>query len=249
MKKIFKFLILVFVLFLAVTTTSCSKKRENYKTIEVKTDIIGEISTAIEIEAVKNDKDLVAEGNVLIGLLKDGVLYVENNGVYPKELKAGIYEIITMPQTSDGVLSLPSIPSSETGILTFSGWYKTAEFNKGDRVSSVNQLNLASGVTELYVRYISFADACLVALVCIIIVFGMLALLWGIVSLFKFIAPKEKENSKQEENKSVVSAPQKAFTMADITDDDMMAAALVATIDYHNETHKNVKVVSIKEIK
>lgn len=248
MKKIFKVLTLSLLLLLAFTTTSCTKKRENYKAIEVKADIVGELSTSIEIEAVKNDTNLVPEGTQFIGLLKDGILYVENNKVYPKELKAGTYEVITMPKTSDEVVSLPAIPSSEKGILAFSGWYKTADFNKGDRVASINQLNLASGVTELYVRYISFGDACLVALVCIIIVFAMLALLWGIVSLFKFIAPKEKANSKQE-NKPIVSVPQKAFTMADITDDDMMAAALVATIDYHNETKKNVKVVSIKEIK
>ena len=37
--------------------------------------------------------------------------------------------------------------------------------------------------------------------------------------------------------------------MEDIKDDDMMAAALVATIDYHEETGENVRVVSIKEIK
>ncbi len=248
MKKIFKVLTLSLLLLLAFTTTSCSKKRESYKTIEVKADLVDVASTAIEIEAVKNDKELVPEDKQFIGLLKDGVLYVENNGAYPKELKAGTYEIITMPKTSDGVVSLPAIPSTEKGILAFSGWYKTADFNKGERIASTNQLNLATGVTELYVRYISFVDACLVALVCIIIVFAMLALLWGIVSVFKIIAPKEKANSKQE-NKPVVTAPQKAFTMADITDDDMMAAALVATIDYHNETKKNVKVVSIKEIK
>mgnify|MGYP003291215999 CR=1 FL=1 len=35
----------------------------------------------------------------------------------------------------------------------------------------------------------------------------------------------------------------------DIKDEEMMAAALVATIDYHNETKKDVRVVSIKEIK
>lgn len=249
MKKIFQFLTCILVLFLTITTTGCAKKREEYKTIKIEADIIGELSTAIEIEDVKKNTDLVPEGTVLIGLLKDGVLYVENNNVYPTELKAGTYEVITMPKTNDEVLSLPSIPSSEGGMFAFSGWYKTSDFSKGDRISSVNQLNLATGVTELYIRYISFGDACLVALVCIIIVFGMLALLWGIVALFKFFALKEKTGEKQEVAKPIVSAPQKAFTMADITDDDMMAAALVATIDYHNETHQNVKVVSIKEIK
>lgn len=248
MKKIVKFLTICLLLLLAFTTTSCSKKREDYKTYEVKADLSDAVSTAIEIEAVKNNKELVPEDRQFIGLLKDGVLYVENNGTYPEKLKEGTYEIITMPKTSDGVVSLPAIPSTEKGINAFAGWYKTADFQKGDRIASLNQLNLATGVTELHIRYIDFGQACLVALVCIIIVFAMLALLWGIVTLFKFIAPKAKANVKQE-NKPVVTAPQKAFTMADITDDDMMAAALVATIDYHNETKQNVKVVSIKEIK
>ena len=34
----------------------------------------------------------------------------------------------------------------------------------------------------------------------------------------------------------------------DITDDDMMVATLVATIAYRNETHENVRVVSVKQI-
>ena len=34
----------------------------------------------------------------------------------------------------------------------------------------------------------------------------------------------------------------------EIADDDMMAAVLVATIDYRNETKKDVKVVSVKQI-
>ena len=34
-----------------------------------------------------------------------------------------------------------------------------------------------------------------------------------------------------------------------ITDDDMMAAVLVATIDYRNEVKKDVRLVSVKEVK
>ena len=39
---------------------------------------------------------------------------------------------------------------------------------------------------------INFGSACLIALVCIIIVFAMLALLWGIVAASYFIFRKEK---------------------------------------------------------
>ena len=77
----------------------------------------------------------------------------------------------------------------------------------------------------------------------------MLALLWGVVALFKYIAPKE--TSKKEVAKvqnQVVNAPQKVFTIDDIVDEDMMVATLVASIEYRNETHNNVRVVSVKQI-
>lgn len=250
MKKVFRILTIALVFALVLTTTSCGKKRETYKTVQVNVDLTGELLTAAEIETVKLDKDLVPEDKVFIGLFKDGVLYFVNNDKAPAQLEKGTYEVITMskPANETETVSLPSLASTEGGINAFSGWYKTAKFGKGERIASVNQL-ATTNCTELYIRYISMGDACLVALVCIIIVFAMLALLWGIVSLFNFIAPKEKASLKQEEKQPIAIAPKKALTMADITDDDMMAAALVATIDYHNETNENVRVVSIKEIK
>ena len=96
---------------------------------------------------------------------------------------------------------------------------------------------------------INIGEAALVAIVCIIIVFGMLAFLWGVVAMFKYVVPKEKEKSANKKaSQSPVVAPQKAFTMEDIKDEDMMVAALVATIDYHNETNEDVRVVSVKQI-
>lgn len=96
----------------------------------------------------------------------------------------------------------------------------------------------------LFVRYISFADAGLVVVVCVAIVFAMLALLWGIVSLFRFIAPKAIEAKKEE--KPVVQKQQ--IKLEDIKDEDMMVAVLVASIDYHEETQQDVRVVSVKEL-
>ena len=96
---------------------------------------------------------------------------------------------------------------------------------------------------------INIAEAALVAVVCIIIVFSMLALLWGVVAMFKYVAPKEEvKPAAKKAAPAPVVAPQKAFTMEDIKDEDMMAAALVATIDYHNETKEDVRVVSVKQI-
>ena len=57
---------------------------------------------------------------------------------------------------------------------------------------------------------------------------------------------KELEKRIPEE---LEKSDKKAISLADIKDEEMMAAALVATIDYHEETKEDVRVVSIKEIK
>ena len=88
----------------------------------------------------------------------------------------------------------------------------------------------------------------LISLVCMLIVFGMLAILWGIVSLFKILPQKEeKEEVKKASNKQTINQTEK-IKMEDIKDDDMMVAAIVASIDYHNEIKKDVRVVSVKEL-
>ena len=94
---------------------------------------------------------------------------------------------------------------------------------------------------------ITIGQAALVTVVCMLIVFAMLALLWGIVALFKFIPTKK---AKAVEAAPVAAQPvaRPSLKMSDITDEDMMVAALVATIDYHEEIKEDVRVVSIKEI-
>jgi glutaconyl-CoA/methylmalonyl-CoA decarboxylase subunit delta len=52
----------------------------------------------------------------------------------------------------------------------------------------------------------------------------------------KVIAPITKEKAKQ------------AFDISQIKDEDMMVAALVASIDYYEEIKKDVRVISVKEI-
>ena len=118
--------------------------------------------------------------------------------------------------------------------LNYAGYFKA----DGTRVST----EVSDSV--LYVRYMSFADAGLVVVVCVAIVFAMLALLCGIVSLFRFIAPKAIEAKKEE--KPVVQKQQ--IKLEDIKDEDMMVAVLVASIDYHEETQQDVRVVSVKEL-
>ena len=95
---------------------------------------------------------------------------------------------------------------------------------------------------------ITVGQAALVTVVCMVIVFLMLALLWGIVALFKFIPAKKEKAKKEEAPVASQPAARPTIKMSDIKDEDMMVAALVATIDYHEEIKEDVRVVSIKEI-
>lgn len=95
---------------------------------------------------------------------------------------------------------------------------------------------------------ISFFDGLSVTAICVLIVFAMLILLALAVALFQFI--KGGDNKVEEVAAPVVSTrqPRPSLKLEDIKDDDMMAAALVATIDYYEETKQDVRVVSIKQI-
>ena len=95
---------------------------------------------------------------------------------------------------------------------------------------------------------ISFLEGLSVTATCVLIVFAMLIILALAVALFQFIKGGDKK--VEEAPTPVVSAPQPkpSIKLEDIKDDDMMAAALVATIDYYEETKQDVRVVSIKQI-
>lgn len=232
MKKLVKIFSIVALLFVTLTLTGCSSVNENYDTKEV----------LVDNYKVSEADITVKEGYTFVGLYlqseKTGTLYLTGS-----EAPKGTYEVLVVAESkvTDGVYSYPNMSADG---LTFAGWYKTENFENGTRVATNS--NISENV--LYARYITLGDAALVSLVCIIIVFAMLALLWGIVSLFKYIAPKEEAKPAVAKTAPVVSAPQKALTVEDIKDEEMMAAALVATIDYHNETGENVRVVSIKQI-
>ena len=89
----------------------------------------------------------------------------------------------------------------------------------------------------------------LFSLVAIAIVFIVLALLVVIVSLMSKINFEKKASKKEEVAAPTVAAPQKKFSVEDIKDEDMMVAALVATVDFIEETKKtDARVVSIKQI-
>lgn len=93
----------------------------------------------------------------------------------------------------------------------------------------------------IYDKNITISESLLIALVSMIIVFLVLTIIYLLVALMKYI----KIGDKQEKN---IVQPSKNDYNLEIKDDDMMAAVLVATIDYSSQINKDVRLVSVKEI-
>ena len=89
--------------------------------------------------------------------------------------------------------------------------------------------------------YNTFSDGLLISLFSILIVFLMLGVVALAIGLLKYIVVPTKD---------VIDQPtiHKSINLSDIKDEDMMVAALVASIDYYNEIKQDVRIVSIKEI-
>ena len=183
---------------------------------------------------------------------KTGTLYLEGALVPEYELDEEGKETKIKYQLIEKDGGLPALNKVDKGFFGpyFAGWYGDTELRDGgSRLVTFTDLE-ADDDHIVYGYYINFVQAILVALVCIVIVFSMLALLWGLVSLLRFFVPKQKEQAKSVEAVKPAPTPvKKAISLEDIKDEEMMAAALVATIDYHEETQEDVRVVSIKEIK
>ena len=75
---------------------------------------------------------------------------------------------------------------------------------------------------------------------------GYVSVRQGLRQFLIQIIAKEKE--VVEDVAPVQYAQPSSLKLEDIKDEDMMVAALVATIDYHEETKQDVRVVSIKQI-
>ena len=89
----------------------------------------------------------------------------------------------------------------------------------------------------------------LISLVAILIVFAILLIICLSVNILKTVGKKAlaKEQEQEEANAPVVT-PAKSVSIDDIKDEDMMAAVLVATIDFVSENKKDARVVSVKQI-
>ena len=84
-------------------------------------------------------------------------------------------------------------------------------------------------------------------ILCVIIVFVVIGgIIFGAYFLSKLMDGSKKETKKVENLSSpVINRPRNT----NIEDDDMMAAVLVATIDFRNEIKEDVRLVSVNKIK
>ena len=89
--------------------------------------------------------------------------------------------------------------------------------------------------------YVStLTEGLIISLFSVLIVFLILSIVAFSIYLLQYLI-KEKQTL-------VKKQVQKTFELSDIKDEDMMVAALVASIDYYDEIKKDVRVISIKEI-
>lgn len=100
---------------------------------------------------------------------------------------------------------------------------------------------------------IDIGQGALYSIVAIAMVFAILLIIIGITTLvFKltglFAMKAELDAAKKAAAQPAVAAPEAPKEVV-ITDDDMMAAVLVATIDYRKECKGDVRVVSARELK
>lgn len=97
------------------------------------------------------------------------------------------------------------------------------------------------------------SQGALYALLSILMVFAVLLIIIGITTLiFKLLGLFELKKTLDANKKKaelVADTDNSNEKNKDITDEDMMVAVLIATIDYQNEMHQDVRLISVKEVK
>ena len=95
----------------------------------------------------------------------------------------------------------------------------------------------------------NFGDGALVSILAILLVFSILAIIILITfSIGKAIEKYSKVEKKEE--KPLAPAPQSTNVVpVNLDDEDTIVATLVASIDFRQQTKKDIKVISVKEIK
>lgn len=94
-------------------------------------------------------------------------------------------------------------------------------------------------------RY-DFVTGGIVAVVSILMVFLILVL---IIFLTELVAKAMGNDEEKEETVVETKVVAPSVEHLDLNDEDATVAALVASIDYRNKTKKNIRVVSIREVK
>ena len=91
-----------------------------------------------------------------------------------------------------------------------------------------------------------FETGGIVAVVSILMVFLILVL---IIFLTELVAKAMGNDEEKEETVVETKVVTPSVEHLDLNDEDATVAALVASIDYRNKTKKNIRVVSIREVK
>lgn len=94
-------------------------------------------------------------------------------------------------------------------------------------------------------RY-DFVTGGIVAVVSILMVFLILVL---IIFLTELVAKAMGNDEEKEETVVETKVVTPSVEHLDLNDEDATVATLVASIDYRNKTKKNIRVVSIREVK
>lgn len=94
-------------------------------------------------------------------------------------------------------------------------------------------------------RY-DFVTGGIVAVVSILMVFLILVL---IILLTELVAKAMGNDEEKEETVVETKDVTPSVEHLDLNDEDATVAAFVASIDYRNKTKKNIRVVSIREVK
>lgn len=89
------------------------------------------------------------------------------------------------------------------------------------------------------------ADGLVFSLFAILMVFAVLVIIIAITSFISYLINKfaKKEVTKE------IKEERKVAKNLNIEDDDMMAAVLIASIDYQNEIKQDVRLTNVRRIK
>ena len=91
-------------------------------------------------------------------------------------------------------------------------------------------------------QYSNFKDGAVIALLSIAMVFLVLLFIIVLTELISKLVGKEEKEETQE----TFTSTKEALPL-NINDEDALVACLIASIDYRNETKKNIQVISVKE--